>query len=63
MTLGRLVNGRLIKDGWSKDDWSRGRLVNGHFVKRKVRHHHIFVYSEKAGRQTASPQETVIYSI
>ena len=22
--------------------------------------HHIFVYSEKAGRQTASPQETVI---
>src|SRR6218665_1529888 len=25
--------------------------------------HHIFVYSEKAGRQTASPQETVIYSI
>src|SRR6218665_2401256 len=28
-----------------------------------IHHHHIFVYSEKAGRQTASPQETVIYSI
>jgi len=28
--------------------------------KRIHIHHHIFVYSEKAGRQTTSPQKTVI---